>query len=272
MCLNAQEYYSHHIINYIQQEEFERGSSLVRTLKSGERRPPFKKDLKEKFPFTKDFLAGSQRLIPKCWQPTRFYQKLRGVDGVLSHEDFEDQFEEAAFAEAVCERLQGIPPGDKSAAQYHTFIVGALEFVFWPHLIYPKKEDPIDGGRKRIDITYTNAARDGFFYRVHTAHNIGANYVMVECKNYSNDPANPEVDQVSGRFSTNRGRLGLLLYRGIKNYDLLVRRCRDTAQAGRGVIIPIGDDQLIEFLNLIAGGQRATIDVRLEQVLEKILK
>ena len=190
----------------------------------------------------------------------------------LSHDDFEDKFEEATFAKAVREHLRDIRSGDADATKYHAFIVGALEFVFWPHLIYPKKEDPIHQGRKRIDITYTNAARDGFFYRVHSAHNIGANYVMVECKNYSKDPANPEIDQISGRFSANRGRLGLLLYREVSDYGRLVKRCRDTAQDGRGVIIPIGDDQLIEFLNLIGDGQRPTIDSRLEKILAELLK
>jgi hypothetical protein len=42
LALEAQEYYSHHILNFIQEEEFRRGSPLVRVLKSGERRPPKK--------------------------------------------------------------------------------------------------------------------------------------------------------------------------------------------------------------------------------------
>ncbi|RUP09258.1 hypothetical protein [Hyphomicrobium sp.] len=273
MCLDAQEYYSHHVINYIQQEEFERGTSLVRTLRSGEKRPPYKKAVKEKFPFTKDFLARFSEANPEVLEHyKKFYRKLMGRDGELSHEDFEDQFLEEAFAEAMKERFKEIFPGDAHAGKFHSFIVGVLEYVFWPHLIYPKKEDPIHDGRKRIDITYTNAARDGFFYRVHTAHNIGANYVMVECKNYSKDPANPEIDQMSGRFSTNRGRLGLLVYRDVNEYDRLLKRCRDTAQDGRGVIIPIGDDQLIEFLDLISQGKRHVIDDRLEKILEKLLK
>ena len=80
-------------------------------------------------------------------------------------------------------------------------MVGMLEFIFFPHCIYPVKEREIDFGRKRIDIVYTNAARDGFFYRLHTSHQVVLTYIMVECKNYSSDIGNPELDQLGGRFS-----------------------------------------------------------------------
>jgi hypothetical protein len=149
--------------------------------------------------------------------------------------------------------------------------VGTLEFVFWPNLIYPRKETPIHEGRKRIDVTYTNAAKDGFFHRAHTAHQIASTMVMVECKNYSKDPANPEVDQLSSRFSTNRGRLGMLVYRDVNDYDLLIARCRDTAQDGRGFMLPLGDAQIIEYLELIGRGMRAAIDQRLEALLIRLI-
>ncbi|MGD9979558.1 MAG: hypothetical protein AB7H66_03250 [Hyphomonadaceae bacterium] len=271
LCLNHQEYYSHHVLNFIQQEEFERGSSLVRVLKSGERRPPFKKTLEEKFPFSKDFLAQFSEQHPEVLSRYKeLYRNLPGARGTLSHDDFEDDFDEAVFARALAEHLKRIPTGNDDASAYHKFIVGALEFILWPNLIYPKKESEIHEGRKRIDITYTNAAKGGFFYRAHTAFKIASNYVMAECKNYSKDPANPEIDQLSGRFSANRGWLGLLLYRDVSDHDLLMRRCRDTAQDGRGFILPIGDTQIVEFLELIAEGARGAIDQRLEATLQRL--
>ena len=249
-----------------------RGSPLVRVLLSGERRPPTKKTLKERFPFSKDFVTRFSRENPQVLdQYKRFHTKLEGAQGPLKHEDFDDHFDEANFAKALAAALPAIPPGNADASQYHKFIMGALEFIFWPNLIYPQKEREIHGGRKRIDIVYTNAAQGGFFWRVHSAHNIGSRLIMVECKNYSKDPENPEVDQLSGRFGANRGRLGMLLYRTVGDYARLCARCRDTAQDDRGFMLPLGDEQVREFLTLIADGRRIEIDARLQSVFNKLI-
>ncbi|WP_444460418.1 hypothetical protein [Rhodobacter capsulatus] len=95
--------------------------------------------------------------------------------------------------------------------------------------------------------------------------------IMVECKNYSKDPANPEIDQLSGRFSVNRGQLGMMLYRTVDDYERLCARCRDTAQDGRGFMIALGDAQVVEFLNLIAEGQRVAIDARLQAIFNRLI-
>lgn len=268
LCIDAQEYYSHHVVNFIQQEEYERGSSLVRTLRSGVKAAPFKKDIKEKFPFSKEFLARFSQENPEVLKRYKeFWRNLPSARGVLSHQDFEEEFEEAAFSQALTLRLQEISPGSEHASTYHKVIVGALEFIFWPNLIYPEKEAEIHKGRKRIDIKYTNAAQRGFFFRASATQKTAARFVMVECKNYTKDPANPEIDQLSGRFSANRGWLGLLLYRQVSDYNVLLARCRDTAQDGRGFMLPLGDQQIIEYLELIANGERSSIDQKLENIL-----
>ena len=42
-------------------------------------------------------------------------------------------------------------------------MVGIVEFLFFPNLLYPKKEREIHEGRKRIDIVMENGARGGIF-------------------------------------------------------------------------------------------------------------
>ncbi|MCL4677711.1 MAG: hypothetical protein KJ017_03850 [Alphaproteobacteria bacterium] len=272
LALNAQEYYSHHIVNFIQAEEFERGSSLVRVLRNGERRPPYKKVIKERFPFSKDFIARFSESNPNVLASYKsLYSNIEGAKGTLSHDAFDETFDEVAFATALIAELRQVPPGNDSASAFHKLMVGTLEFIFWPHLIYPQKEAEIDQGRKRIDIAYTNAALTGFFYRAHTAHDIASKMIMVECKNYSKDPANQEIDQIQGRFSINRGKLGLLVFRDVSNYELLIARCRDTVQAGRGYIIPLGDSQVIEYLELISQNRRSEIDASLERILMRLI-
>jgi hypothetical protein len=272
LALNGQEFYNHFILNFLQeQEEQTNAHGLVHVLKNGKRRV-FKKDVKERYPFSKDFLAAFSENNPEVLRAYKeFYKNLPGAQGVLSEEDLDEEFNETAFAQALIAGLRAIPAGTDAADQYHSFMSGALEFLFWPNLIYPKKEAPIHEGRKRIDITYTNAATAGFFYRAHTAHEIASNMIMVECKNYSADPRNPELDQLGGRFSVNRGRLGLLVFRTANDYNLILRRCRDTAADGRGFVLPLSDSEIIECLALISEDRREAIDERLEQILRSLI-
>ena len=111
----------------------------------------------------------------------------------------------------------------------------------------PTKQHKIHEGRKRIDITYINEAKGGFFYWL-SMHYSSA-HIFIECKNYGKDVVNPEVDQLSGRFSPSRGRVGLLIYRSIKNKELLYRRCVDTAKDDRGYIIALDDSDIETMVN-----------------------
>ena len=272
MALDSQEYYSHHILNFIQEEQYRRRTSLVRVLRSGDVRPPSKKTLKDKFPFSKEFVARFSTQHPDVLKKyKKFYAKLEGAKGTLRNEDFDINFDERAFAQSLADVLAQLPHGPANATKYHSFMMGALEFIFWPNLIFPKKEQEIHSGRKRIDLVYTNAAQTGFFWRAHTAHNIASRLIMVECKNYGKDVANPELDQIASRFSINRGQLGLLVYRAVDNYEKICARCRDTAGDGRGFVVPLGDAQILEMLQLISKGHRGAIDRVLQEIFNELL-
>jgi hypothetical protein len=74
--------------------------------------------------------------------------------------------------------LENIAAGDKEAGRYHTFIMGALESIFYPGLDKPRKEHEIHEGRKRIDIVFNNG-RLGFFADPYTLHQIKCPYIFV---------------------------------------------------------------------------------------------
>ena len=71
-------------------------------------------------------------------------------------------------------------------------------------------------------------------------------YVYVECKNYTGEVANPEIDQLSGQFSNRRGRVGILTCRELE--DNFIKRCADTYEDERGLVIPLEDKDLKEAL------------------------
>jgi hypothetical protein len=80
---------------------------------------------------------------------------------------------------------------------------------------------------------------------------------MVECKNYTADPKNPELDQLSSRFSIQRGQFGLLVCRTCLNRKLFDQRCRDTAKDGRGYVLLLTDEDVEYLLSLkIAGNDQ----------------
>ena len=142
--------------------------------------------------------------------------------------------------QSLIEQLRKINPGRPDASKYHRLITGILELIFYPDLICPCVEREINTGRKRIDINFDNAAINGFFYDLHTIRKIPCPYIITECKNYSEDPANPELDQLIGRFAVNtRGKFGMLLCRNINDINLFLNRCKDTLRDGHGLIIPL---------------------------------
>ena len=266
MALNHQEYYQHFVLNFLQREHLEAGSSLVRTLKSGMRRV-YKKDLKQMYPLTKEFLYKFSRDHPDVLEA---YKRSKGDITPIMNGEIEE-IDERILARGMIQRLDETSQGSEQATAFHCLMIGVLEFLFYPNLICPIKEHGIHEARKRIDISYTNAAINGLFYRARMSPQTSAQFIMVECKNYASDPRNPELDQLSGRFSHSRGRLGLLVARRIENKDLFLRRCRDTVLDGRGYVIPLDDEDIRVMLEMIERGERKSIDIFLNTIYVKLL-
>ena len=154
----------------------------------------------------------------------------------------------------------------------HLILIGILEFLFYPNLANPRKETPIHERRKRIDITFENSAEEGFFNKLPTIYQIPSSLIMIECKNYKEDIGNPEVDQLSGRFSTNRGKFGMLLFRKISNEELLMNRCKDICMDKKEIIIPLMDKDLNDVLDCIINNGENNIEKIISDKFFKIIK
>lgn len=261
-----QNYYSNFVLSYLQAEHINANSSLVYTLKNGTK-VVHKKDVAKTLPCTKENLYRFSRDHPEVLEKYRDHLvqlERRGREYVVGKED------EKMIALALVDALKSIQPGNDSAGEYHRLMIGVVEFLFFPSLLCPMKEREIHEGRKRIDIVMENGARDGIFYRLHDVRKLPCAYVVFECKNYGRDVSNPELDQIAGRFSTNRGLFGILCCRGFQDRQIFIKRCRDTFTDGRGLVVPIDDETIIQWLLLISEDQRNRIDEHITQLINEV--
>ena len=241
MDYDADEYYDDYIIPFLRDEEIQAGSSLVSVLKNGNTRVT-RKDLVAKFGRGKAVNELITQSKPKLLTSYR-KAKRRHIAPAIPHAELADLTgTEPPDLDALLATLVAVKPGRAAATDYHRTAETLLTPLLYPALTTPEREVRINAGRKRIDITYVNAAASGFFDWLGRRYD--APHIIVECKNYEGDPANPELDQLAGRFSPNRGRVGILVCRTITDKVLFTARCRDIANAGQGYIIALDDADL----------------------------
>lgn len=241
MDYDQDEYYRDYILEFLTEEEIKSGSSLVQLLKNGRTRVT-KKDLIAKYGSGKKTIIRETRRVPEILEQYR-QDKRDQIQHPLTHDDLSHDTNTAPPNwNDLLHAVRNVAPGNEGASDYHRAVEALLAALFYPSLCNPQREVEIHGGRKRIDITFTNAATHGFFHWL--GQHYPAPHVFVECKNYSREIANPELDQMAGRFSPSRGQFGLIVCRSFEEKGLFVLRCRDTARDHRGFIIALDDDDL----------------------------
>jgi hypothetical protein len=166
-------------------------------------------------------------------------------------------------------KLRAIPPGKAAAGKYHAQIFRVLNGLFAGRLVDPIKEARQFSGRKRIDIRYRNADQTGFFAEL-TRHEVKAPYVIIECKNYTADPDNPEFDQLSGRLNPRVGMFGIMIVRTIRD-----RKRTDAHRLDRRAkqewIVVLDDNDVIAMVQSHLSGDTPTVDARLREKFEPLL-
>jgi hypothetical protein len=247
MEYDADEYYRHYILEHLKEVELAANSELVVLLKDGRRRVNTK-DLEEKYGRGKFVNLQHTKTNPTILSRYKA-DKNRRARPPLSHEAISD--EEGTPPpdwQELLDDVLSLPTGLQAASNYERAIESLLTALFYPSLANPTMQQRIHDGRKRIDITYSNVAQAGFFGWLKDHYR--APHVFVECKNYDGDPSNPELDQLSGRFSPNRGMFGILVCRSIADKSLFGARCRDTANDQRGYIVYLDDEDLTGMIHL----------------------
>lgn len=235
-------YYNRFVLEFLQNENLRIRSALVQERNNGIQYVT-KKDLKERDPQTKDFLRRFTIEHPEILQQ---FKDETNLDS-LSDKEISD-INIRTVSQSLIQRLRNITPGFNGATDFHNLTKGILEMIFYPHLMNPSKEREINQGRKRIDLVFQNASKTGIFWRLPNHYKIPCPHIFIECKNYSRDLGNPELDQMIGRFSTNRGMVGFVVCRSIEDMPLFLERCRDAYRDNRQIIIPIVDQDIITIL------------------------
>lgn len=263
------EYRQHFVLNYLQNENLKLQTPLVKQYKNGERYVTKKsiQDYEEKM--DKEYLVKFTERHPEVFSDFKRQtsKKISFVDGSVL-----DDIDTQSICQYLIKKLEEISPGTENASNYHELIIGILELLLYPNLSSPKKEQEIHEGRKRIDIRFNNSAETGFFFTLPNNNvSLTCPFVYVECKNYTGEVANPELDQLSGRFSNRRGRVGILTCRTIDKEDLFIKRCADTFEDERGLILPITDIDLKEALRSFPEKGTEAMENIFEEKYEKIV-
>ena len=242
----GEKYQQNFVLTFLQNENLKLQTALVKQRKDKSQYVT-KKDIVDSLGLTgvdKEWLADFTMRHPDVFADF----KKKTIDKIkpISNEELAS----GRVSDIICylkQRLINIPAGSQNATEYHHTILGIMELLFYPKLAMPRIEQEIHEGRKRIDIVFDNCAESGFFKRL--LDDMPCRFIMVECKNYSKDIKNPELDQISGRFSPNRGKFGISACRRIDDFDLYMKRCTDTYNDDRGLIIPLTDADFIHMLD-----------------------
>lgn len=235
-------------------EELRLNTSLVKRkkLKSGETKVTIsKKDVADKYnAYSKEYLRRFTREHPSYFEKFKLQAKSE-LSSLTNEEILEDHSNELYFdiIDRLINEFSEIKLGASEANKFHDHIIACMNFLFYPNLTNPVKEQEIHQGRKRIDLAYNNASQEGFFYNLQTVKDIPSAFLCVECKNYTKDVTNPELDQLNGRFSANRGKVGFMVFRSCQKESVLIQRCTDYYNDNKNLILPMQDKDFIDILS-----------------------
>jgi hypothetical protein len=242
LSLDSQEFYNKQITDFLVEEEKRKFGPLARVVKGKQK--VLKTEIREANPKSKPMIVDMVIAHPELLK--MFKEIASNQKAIIQFNDNDPTL--TAICGHLADQFARIPAGTADADAYHKLVMGSLTALFYPDLIQPHKEWEINDGRKRIDIVFTNAADTGFFAQRRDEASINANSVIVECKNYSNDLANAEFDQLIGRFDLRRGKFGFITHRNADRPEVLQQRCLDAAKSQQGYIIALSDADLVSML------------------------
>ena len=124
-------------------------------------------------------------------------------------------------ATTLRDRLERLPVGHASAAEYQQLVLDVLTFVFCPDLIDGRLEERTIDGTERRDIIFTNDSDSTFLDYVRTQH--GGLLLMFEVKNVE-ELSMQALNQASTYLGDRVGRLGFIVTRNPAGHNFLKKQ------------------------------------------------
>jgi hypothetical protein len=173
---------------------------------------------------------------------------------------------------ALAGTLTTIPRGRRTAARYHDTVLQIFRSLFKSQLGRITKEQSIFDKAKRVDLKAENNQPSGFFNELRTRYELYCPYVFFECKNYADDPANPEYDQLFGRLGRESTQVGAIVCRQLVDSDKALAALRQPYRTlDRKLAIIITDDLIREMVRARGDSGVDAVDEILQREYERVL-
>lgn len=179
LSYQSDKFYRHTLLPSMQAEHIASGSSLVELLKNGRLRVT-KKALMEKYGSDKLSIVRQSKNRPEILQQYKDEQERLPSQSISHYKFSELESTDPPNLTNLVDQLKGLKSGADSAHEYEDLIEKILTVIFYPSLFNPKKQQILHEGRKRVDITYTNEAKRGFFHWI--SMHYPCSLIFIECK------------------------------------------------------------------------------------------
>ncbi|MHA2247373.1 MAG: hypothetical protein ACXADY_20670 [Candidatus Hodarchaeales archaeon] len=197
-------------------------------------------------------IVNLSRLNEVFNEDTSNFRPIQGKDIIV---DLNDEIksvspnpDEFSLTNLYLEKLASIRSGiGQRATQFHRLSAIILWFSLYTQIGDIRIERIIDEGLGKIDVTFQNKNKEGFFKDLKDLVDIRSPLISVECKNYTNDISNPEIDQLSRRLNRQRGMLGFLTCRAVEDKERLRLNLKLLAANEQKYIIVL-EDRDLEFM------------------------
>jgi len=160
----------------------------------------------------------------------------------------------ASRARSLLRRLQQLRSGQNHATKYQYWVRDTFAFLFGYALKEPHIESRTSSGTERRDITFRNAADQGFWWDL--KHLYGVESLLIECKN-TDTLQHDHLNQTASYLGNRMGRLGILTCRRTSANDVL-KKLNTFVNDGRKHILVVNDEILKGWIQMKIEGKDPT--------------